>query len=98
MYDLQRPGAGHHRLDGQSGQAAEQSTPAVSRLTDDNARTQDHSVEIALHESLVAGELCPGEFCRSLAIDTDSGEVDYATYSGRFAGVKQRGNASHMHA
>ena len=74
--------------------APEQRAAAVGLPPHDHRRPQDHPVEVARHQRLVAGELAAGEGGGSaIAVDADRRDLHHAPHARLLAGRKQRGGA-----
>ena len=95
---MERPGIGHHRQDRQRRQTPEQRAAAISRRPEHDRRAQDHPIEIAAHQRLVALPLGARKLGRRLAVDADRRQVDNPPDAGAFAGREQRADAVGMHA
>jgi hypothetical protein len=98
VHDLERARVRHDRNDRRRGKAAHQGAAAIGGAADDDRRAQDHPVEIAFHQRLVAHALGARELGRRLAVDADRGDLNHATHPGALACTEQRGGARGVHA
>ena len=95
---LQQPRARHARQHRQRGQAAEQRAAAIGRAPDHHGGPQDHPVEVAAHQRLIADVLAAGEGGGGAAVDADGGDMHDAPHARLLAGREQGGRPVHVHA
>ena len=98
LHDLERPGIRHHRQYRQRRQAPEQRAAAIGRQPEHDRWAQDHPIEIASHQRLVALPLGPRKRARRLAVDADRRQVDNPPDAGALARREQRADTLGMHA
>jgi len=75
-YDLELPGVRHDRNDREGGQTAHEGACSERGAPDHHGRAQDDPIEVALHQRVVAGKLCPGKRAGGFPVHADCGEVN----------------------